>query len=245
MCSIDNSAAQSKKTLLSYLTQREIPALRGRWTRRLRRFPFAGGLNARLRYDKRGATPPPAAVPPAPPPPLRGSPPAKGGAPCSAGSLSLCSSSVPMGTLAHPFFRSWHSQKSGARCSTLGLWPRPLRGADQGAPPSARGVAGALPPTFLPGAGAPCCPRSRSATEGGSPRPYAGAPGAAGWTPWPRLCRPPGPACSGVGCAPHTRALPGCGAPAAGSLTGMAHSGVESLRAIHGESKWGLRIVLI
>lgn len=171
MCSIDNSAAQSKKTLLSYLTQRKIPALRGRWTRRLRRFPFAGGLNARLRYDKRGATPPPAAVPPAPPPPLRGSPPAKGGA--------------------------------------------------------------------------PCCPRSRSATEGGSPRPYAGAPGAAGWTPWPRLCRPPGPACSGVGCAPHTRALPGCGAPAAGSLTGMAHSGVESLRAIHGESKWGLRIVLI
>ena len=121
MCSIDNSAAQSKKTLLSYLTQRKIPALRGRWTRRLRRFPFAGGLNARLRYDKRGAAPPPSAVPPAPPPPLRGSPPAEGGAPCSAGSLSLCSSSVPMGTLAHPFFRSWHSQKSGARCSTLGF----------------------------------------------------------------------------------------------------------------------------
>ena len=208
MCSIDNSAAQSKKTLLSYLTQRKIPALRGRWTRRLRRFPFAGGLNARLRYDKRGATPPPAAVPPAPPPPLRGSPPAKGGAPCSAGSLSLCSSSVPMGTLAHPFFRSWHSQKSGARCSTLGLWPRPQRGADQGAPPSARGGgAGLRPPPSYRALGRPAArvrgPLRKAVPSGptlalrglraGRPGPgFAGppAPLVAGWAapPTPGLC---------------------------------------------------------
>lgn len=216
MCSIDNSAAQSKKTLLSYLTQREIPALRGRWTRRLRRFPFAGGLNARLRYDKRGATPPPAAVPPAPPPHFVGPPPPKAGHPAPQAHFRYAQVRSPWGLSHTRFFARGTRKKAGpgARPSAFGL---ALCGVRTRVPRlRLGGWRGLCPPPSYRALGRPAARVRGPLRKAAPPGPTLALRGLRAGRPGPGFAGPPAPLVAGWAAPPTPGLCPDAAPPLPG-----------------------------